>query len=155
MQPMQKPDNILPESSAARVFWTSASGRSGGEVLYFPCERRGMVHFLNFTLGSRTSALGGPSLWIAGDCPCPTIRRFLYKSAHCPWDFAHFHAYKIQVFTIISWSEEPPGALSGLAWKTTLLHTSHFQSSILQKSGCPVHACWEYMQMYSTNNLDK
>lgn len=87
---MQTPGNVLPESPPARLFQTSASGRTGAEVLYFPCEWRRMVRFLSFTLGSHTSALGWPSLWIAEDCPCPTSRGFLCKAAHCPWAFAHF-----------------------------------------------------------------
>lgn len=59
---MQTPGNVLPESLSARLFQTSAPGRSGGEVLYFPCERWRMAHFLSFALGSHTSALGQSAL---------------------------------------------------------------------------------------------
>ena len=126
-------------------------------------------YFLSFMLGSHTSALGGHSLWIAEDCPCPTIRGFLCKSAHCPWAFAHFHMYKIQVFVISPLSEEPPGALSGFARKTTLLHSacklspigsdSVISSEVLHKSlGVQYmlvgNLCKFILQIILTNNAE-
>lgn len=71
----------LPNSSFRKV-------RGWGTV--FPLWMKVSGAFFKSHVGSHTSALGWPSLWLTEDCPCPTSRGFLCKAAHCPWAFEHF-----------------------------------------------------------------
>lgn len=125
---MQRKNNILPESSPADTFQTSASGGLGGEVLCFPCEWRGMVQYFKFhirqlQMSCRWNIPGGG-------------RRRLSMSKHQKVSVQisslslDFHAYRIQAFVIIFWHEGLPEALSGFALKTTVSRSARKLSSI-------------------------
>lgn len=153
---MQTPGNVLPESPPARLFQTSASGGSGAEVLYFPCERRRMVHFLSFMLGSHTSALGWPSLWIAEDCPCPTSRGFLCKAAHCPWAFVHFVRVRFKYLLLFLEMTTPPEAALDIHGRqyspTPVISSKETHKSLGVQYMLVGNLCKSSRQIISTNN---
>lgn len=122
---MQKTDNILPESSSAGVLQASDSGRAGAEVLYFPCERRGMVHFLSFALGSHTSALGG--LCGSQDTLLIQPTEGFCANQIIILELLHIFVYiRVRCLLFLE-ARNPQEHLVGFQWKTTLLHTNDFR----------------------------